>query len=334
MLLEKIAILGDGGWGTAIALLLAEKGAIVKIWGYDPQYIDEMKESRENRKFLPGFNLPENIKLCDKIDTCLEGADIIICAVPTQFLRQTLSKVKSGTKFPKSSIFCSVSKGVEKNTMKRPSEIIRETLGIENISVLSGPSHAEEVAKHLPATVVVASDNIKNAERLQSVFMTSTFRVYTSQDIISVELGGALKNVIAVSVGICEGLGLGDNARAALMTRGLAEMVRLCEFMGGSKETMNGLSGIGDLITTCVSPFGRNRSVGLLLAEGKSLKDITTSTEQVAEGVHTCESVYNIAVKNNIEMPITEALYKVLYKGKPPLEAVSELMSRTPKSEY
>ncbi|MHC4871555.1 MAG: NAD(P)H-dependent glycerol-3-phosphate dehydrogenase [Planctomycetota bacterium] len=333
MQIGKISIIGDGGWGTAIALLLTEKKFNVSLWGYDPEYISEMQKREENFKFLPGFSFSPHLTLCSRADEGVKDADIIIIAVPTQFLRQTLYCFKKHLPTDKKPIICSLTKGVEKNSMSRPSEIIKEVLDISEVTVLSGPSHAEEVAQGLPTTVVAAAENPEDAAVLQEVLSTSSFRVYSSNDVAGVELGGALKNVIAVAVGICEGLGLGDNTRAALMTRGLAEMIRFGVFFGGREETFNGLSGMGDLITTCVSPFGRNRAAGLQLAEGKTLSDIVNGTDKVFEGIHTCESVYKISRENKIDMPITETLYKILHAGKKPQDAVSDLMNRTPKSE-
>jgi glycerol-3-phosphate dehydrogenase (NAD(P)+) len=327
--IKNITVLGDGGWGTANALLLAEKGYNITIWGYDAEYLKSMDAAKENKKFLSGFTLTESISFQPDINAAVESADVLVIAIPTQFLRPSLKNISA--KIPE--LVISLAKGVEKVTMARPTEIINSLLGIDDCAVLSGPSHAEEVAKRLPASVVVACKNNEKAIALQHIFNSETFRVYRSTDAVGVELGGALKNVMAVAVGICEGLGLGDNARSALMTRGLAEMTRMGVAFGGSEETFRGLSGMGDLITTCVSPFGRNRAVGLALADGKTLQDILESTEQVAEGVHTCESVCRIASEKNIEMPIAECLYQILYNSMNPKDAVSMLMTRKPKAE-
>ncbi|MBN1256162.1 MAG: NAD(P)-dependent glycerol-3-phosphate dehydrogenase [Planctomycetes bacterium] len=344
MSIKAITILGDGGWGTAIALLLTGKGYAVQMWGHDPKYLEEMNKTKENKKFLPGFPLPPELKFEAELKAACADAEVMVVAIPTKFLRLSFTgRVNStggmGSMPPLKGVLkdnaavVSLVKGIEEVNMARPSEIIAEAFGIKDVAVLSGPSHAEEVAKGLPATVVVASENKKQAKLLQEVFMTPALRVYTSDDVIGVELGGALKNVMAVAVGICEGLGLGDNARAALMTRGLAEMARMGIALGAKPETFAGLSGVGDLITTCVSPHGRNRAVGLALAKGKKLKEILAATETVAEGITACISARELAQKHKIEMPITEALYSILYDNTPPRETVGKLMNRSPKAE-
>ncbi|MHC4884014.1 MAG: NAD(P)H-dependent glycerol-3-phosphate dehydrogenase [Planctomycetota bacterium] len=330
----RVTVLGDGGWGTAIAILLAEKGHEVCLWGIDALYLIEMEGSRENDKFLPGFTLPENIRFEAEMTDAIADAEVIVMAIPTQFLRSALQQVPDLIDaIPESTRILSLAKGIEQRSGVRPSEIISSLLRRKDIAVLSGPSHAEEVAQKLPCSVTIAAPKQKDAQALQELFCTPTFRAYTSTDVIGVELGGALKNVIAVAVGICEGLKLGDNARSALMTRGLAEMSRLGIALGGKPETFAGLSGMGDLITTCVSPHGRNRAVGLALAGGTSLEDYLLSTNKVSEGVHTCVSVRELARVQGIEMPITDALYSILYDGQSPLDAVNALMTREPKAE-
>lgn len=327
MNLTRIGIIGDGGWGTAIAKILSEKGLDVAIWGHDARYLDTMRASRENTQFLPGITLPASLSFEADLPAVMER-DLVVNAVPTAFLRTVYQR--SG--LPQTSIV-SLTKGIERATHQRPTEILTELLKPKKLAVLSGPSHAEEVAHNLPATLVAASTDAAFSEYVQELFMTPTFRVYTSVDLIGVELGGALKNVIAVAAGILEGLKFGDNTRAALFTRGLAEMTRLGVAMGAHAETFAGLSGVGDLFTTCVSPFGRNRSFGLAIAEGQTLEAIQASRQTVAEGVYTCTSVHELAAQLHVEMPITEALYDVLTNGANPKDAIMALMSRAPKPE-
>ncbi|MFH0910446.1 MAG: NAD(P)H-dependent glycerol-3-phosphate dehydrogenase [Planctomycetota bacterium] len=327
--LRSVAMIGDGGWGTALAMLLAEEGHAVRLWGHDPAYLEELDRTRQNRKFLPGFSIPREVAFEPDLDRALLESDLAIVAVPSNFLRATLERARGAVGVP----VLSVAKGMEEGSLARPSAVIAEVWGARGVAVLSGPSHAEEVAGKLPCTVVLAAEDAARAEALRDVLISPRFRVYSSTDVAGVELGGALKNVIAVAVGICEGLGLGDNARAALMTRGLAEMTRLGTALGGRPETFAGLSGMGDLITTCVSPYGRNRAVGLALAQGRSLEAVLAATEQVAEGVHTCGPVCALARAKGVEMPISEALLGVLHGALTPREAVGALMTRAPRAE-
>lgn len=326
----KLAVIGDGGWGTALATVLASRDLPVALWSHDRAYAEEVALSRCNRKFLAGAALAEAIRVTADTDAVSE-AEMIVVAVPTIFLRLVLERFKG--KVAPGAIIVSVVKGVEQKTRLRPSEIVAEFFPECRIAVLSGPSHAEEVAKGLPTTVVCACGDGEVARRVQETFSTSRFRTYTSGDVIGVELGGALKNVIGVAAGICEGLGFGDNSRAALLTRGLAEMTRLGVALGADAATFRGLSGMGDLITTCVSPFGRNRSVGLQIARGKALDEITAETEMVAEGVHTTRAVVDLADTLRIDMPITREVFRVLFEKKDPQQAVIDLMTRDPREE-
>jgi glycerol-3-phosphate dehydrogenase (NAD(P)+) len=328
----EVSVIGDGGWGTAAAMLLASNGHRVSLWGHDPDYLREMDAARENRRFLPGFRLPEALGLDPDLGAAVRRAELLVVAVPTPYLRDVLAGGGSLALAP-GALAVSLTKGLERQTLERPSRILAAALGGHDVAVLSGPSHAEEVARGLPASVTVAAAETTAAERLQAAFMAPSFRVYTSSDVLGVELGGALKNVMAVAVGIGEGLGLGDNARAALMTRGLAEITRLAVALGARAETFMGLSGMGDLITTCVSPHGRNRAVGLALAEGQPLAQILAGTETVAEGVKTCASVVGLAEREGVEMPICAALHRVLEGEIAAREAVHELMTRAPKAE-
>lgn len=326
----NILVLGDGGWGTAIALLLDKNGHDVTLWSNFPAYARIMAKKRENTKFLPGAKLPTSINITSNLQ--LTTCNLIVMAIPTQYARSVLKKLQvTGYRFQVPIV--SVAKGLEMGTLKRPSEIIKEVLGADKICVLSGPSHAEEVSRGLPASVVIASKDLKLANLAQSVFMNSYFRPYTHSDIIGVELGGAIKNIIAIAAGICDGLRLGDNAKSALLTRGLVEIIRLGKAMGARPDTFFGLSGLGDLITTCVSPHGRNRLVGIKLGQGKTLKEIMASMEMVAEGVWTTRAAIKLSKQYKIEMPITKEVYNILFRRKNPKQAVRDLMRRRAKSE-
>ncbi|GJQ58400.1 MAG: glycerol-3-phosphate dehydrogenase [NAD(P)+] [Candidatus Scalindua sp.] len=328
---RKISVLGTGGWGTALAILLHEKGHRVTLWGATPDYVDLLRQKRENSKYLKGFTIPTDLTITSKIEDAQCEANIIVVAIPTPYVRSILEKGKDS--YIPGTPLVSVIKGIENETLMRSSEIIIDVLGKQPVILLFGPSHAEEVAKRLPTTVVVASEDDELARETQNIFMTNRFRVYTNPDVIGVELGGSLKNVIAIAAGICEGLGFGDNSKAALLTRGLSEIIRLGVAMGGRRETFSGLTGLGDLITTCVSPFGRNRFVGEQIAKGKKLSQLLTEMNQVAEGIRTTKSVCKLAKKFHVEMPITSEIYKVLFEDKDPMTAVNELMVREPKSE-
>lgn len=328
----RVCVVGDGGWGTALSVHLTKRGHDVVTWGVDRSYVEQMRRTRQNPKFLPGVTLPDELQLSSSFEDCLTGKDLIVMAVPTQFMRSVLEKMRPH--FDLRTPVLNVAKGIEVETGMRCSQIIEDVLGVDvEVATLSGPSHAEEVARGLPTTVVVASESASLATLVQMSFMTDRFRIYTSGDIIGVELGGALKNVIALAAGACDGLGFGDNAKAALLTRGIAEIARLGVAMGARAETFSGLSGIGDLITTSFSPYGRNRRVGEQIGRGKSLDDILAESEQVAEGVWTSRAALAWAQKLGVEMPITREIVRVLFEGKSPLEAVSELMLRDPKAE-
>lgn len=322
----KIIVIGDGAWGTALAALLANKGLDVSLWSAFPDYAEDIARTRENAKFLPGAAIPESIVVHSRDSGKVGPFDLAVAAVPTQYMRATLEGAR-GQLGPLPAVV-SVAKGVENETLARPSEIIQAVLAPGRLAVLSGPSHAEEVSRGLPTTVVTASPDADFAGQIQQVFSTALFRVYTTEDVLGVELAGALKNVIAIAAGICDGLGFGDNSKAALLTRGLVEMARLGEVMGGRRSTFAGLAGMGDLITTCFSPFGRNLAVGQAVGKGEKLTGILARMEQVAEGVATTRSARALARKHEVEMPITEEVYRVLFEEKPPRQAVSDLMQR------
>jgi glycerol-3-phosphate dehydrogenase (NAD(P)+) len=329
---NKIAILGSGAMATACSVLLADHaGAAVSMWVRNPAHLEELRERRENRRLLPGVAIPRAVDVSADIEAAIEGAELLLAAIPTSFLRETLSGI--APRLTRHRPVISVIKGLEAETFLRPSQIIEETLGSRAVVALSGPSHAEEIARRLPASVVAASGDVSLARRVQQLFSTDRFRVYTNQDLIGVELAGALKNVIAIAAGICDGLGFGDNAKSALMTRGIVEMQRFGVALGAEAGTFNGLAGIGDLITTCISPHGRNRGVGERLGRGESLDAIVGSMDAVAEGVNTTLSVHDLAERRGIEMPITDAVHAVLFEGRSPLDATTELMDRPPKGE-
>lgn len=328
---KKISVLGTGGWGTALAIVLHNKGHNVTLWGATPDYVEYLKKHRENKKYLKGIEIPSDLNITSDIAKTQIETDLIVIAIPTPYARKTIQPFKnhylSGTPI------VSVIKGIENETLMRGSEILRDVLGEQPIALLLGPSHAEEVARKLPTTVVIASKDIKLAKEIQDIFITERFRVYTNTDVIGVEIGASVKNVIAIAAGICDGLGFGNNSKSALITRGLAEITRLGIAMGGQRDTFSGLTGLGDLITTCVSPYGRNRLVGEQIAKGKKLSQLLEEMDQVAEGILTTKSVCKLANKYNVEMPITKEIYNVLFEDKDPIKAVNELMVREPKSE-
>lgn len=319
----EITVLGDGGWGTALSILLHEKGNSVYLWSNFPDYADILRERRENIKFLPGVKIPEGIK----IGTEIEEAELTILAIPSKYMRGICKMVT------KAKCLLSVAKGIETTSLKRMSEVIQDEIPGAPVVVLSGPSHAEEVSHGAPTAVVAASSDIKLAEYIQGIFMGDRFRVYTTADIIGVELGGALKNVIAIAVGICDGLGLGDNSKAALMTRGLAEIARLGVAMGARRQTFAGLAGMGDVVVTCISRYSRNLGFGRMLAGGKTPEEILASTEMAVEGVPTANAAFELGKRYNVEMPICNEVYQVIYKGKSYKQAIQDLMKRAPKQE-
>jgi glycerol-3-phosphate dehydrogenase (NAD(P)+) len=327
----RIAILGDGGWGTTLAVLLSNKGYSVTLWGAFADYTKRMVETRYNSKFLPGIKIPRQIDLTSDIKSAVVDKEIIVLAIPSQYTRLTLKKIVGS--FAKKTIFLSVTKGIEINSSKRMSEVIHAELGPVKLAVLSGPTIASEVAKEIPTTAVAASNDKQIRKTIQAVFSTKRFRVYTNSDVIGVELGGSLKNVIAIACGVSDGLGFGTNTKAAILTRGVAEISRLGKAMGAKLETFSGISGLGDLVTTCISKQSRNRSVGELIGKGKSLKEICRYMEMVAEGIPTAKSAYALSLKYRIDMPIIKEVYCLLYKNKSPRQAVNDLMTRKSKEE-
>jgi glycerol-3-phosphate dehydrogenase (NAD(P)+) len=328
----KFAILGDGAWGTAIALLLARNpDHHVVLWSAREENARILREKRENIRLLPGVPIPETVELTTDPVRATAGADLWVIAIPTVYLRATLGRIAPSLSADRPVL--SLAKGMEVDTFRRPTEIVREVLSVHHIAVLSGPSHAEEVSRGRPTSLVAASSDLDLARWVQDRFCTDRFRVYTNLDVLGVELAGALKNIIGIAAGIGDGLGFGDNAKSALLTRGLGEIARFGVALGAEHETFFGLAGMGDLITTCISPHGRNRHVGERLGRGDRVADILGSMTMVAEGVYTTRSVYERATRMGIEMPITREVYRVLYEGKPPLAAVNDLMLRDRKRE-
>lgn len=321
------AVLGAGAMGTLCSLVLSHRpGRRVALWGHRTANVEQIAQDRENRRLLPGVQLPDSLVVTGDIQKAIENAECLVAAIPSAFLRATLTDL--APHIPPAVPVVSVIKGIESTTFRRPSEIILETLGPRPIAVLSGPCHAEEAARGLPATLVAASSDLAWANRVRDEFSIKSFRIYTNSDVIGVELAGALKNVMAIAAGICDGLGYGDNAKSALITRGLVEMTRFVVAMGGDASTLTGLAGIGDLITTCISPHGRNRAVGQRLGHGESLAEITQSMPAVAEGVTTCAGVYAIAQSRGIDMPLASEVYEVLFNGKPAAQSARDLMHR------
>lgn len=329
--MSSITVIGDGGWGTALSIILLGNGHDVTIWGPDAAYLEELKRTGENKKFLPGVTLPAGLRWTADEAGALRGADGIVLAVPSRFYSATLQRFLPH--LPARYRAVSVAKGFDPETHQRLSALAADTWNHAGLAALSGPSHAEEAARGVPTVVTVASKKPDEALFWQEAFNNRSFRVYTSDDIIGVEVGGALKNVIALAAGICDGLGFGDNTKAALMTRGLAEITRLGTRMGAQPATFSGLSGIGDLMVTGMSRYSRNRGVGERIGKGESIESILGKMVQVAEGVWTCKAAKLIAGDLGIDLPITSEVYAVLYEGKNPREAVQSLMGRPPKAE-
>jgi glycerol-3-phosphate dehydrogenase (NAD(P)+) len=329
---ERIAILGSGGMAMACAVLLSERSRCeVRIWTRSPERAAELLRDKENRKLLPGVPIPAGVHISGDISEVVDGAGLIVAAIPTRFLRDTLTPLAG--QIPAGLPAVSVAKGLEIGTLMRPSQIMLDVLGPRDVAALGGPSHAEEIARRMPAGVVAASSNRQLAERVQNLFSTDRFRVYTNADIVGVELAGAIKNVIAIAAGICDGLGFGDNAKSGLVTRGLVEMIRFGTALGAEAETFNGLAGLGDLVTTCFSRHSRNRHVGECLGKGQPLDQIVAEMSGIAEGITTTRSIAELARQRGIEMPIAAEVYAVLFEQKSPLEATTCLMMRPPKDE-
>ena len=332
--MSKVSILGAGSWGIALSVLLNYNKHEIILWEFDKDAFQMLSGKREHKDKLPQIRIPESIKITNDLKEALKESEYICLALPSHTIREVAKRI--APHLSSNSIIINLAKGIENKTLCRMSEVLVGELPKEihsNITTLSGPSHAEEVSKKMPTTVVVAGFKDEVTEKVQRIFMNEFFRVYTHHDLIGVELGGSLKNIIAIASGICDGLGLGDNAKGALISRGLAEMIRLGEKLGAEAKTFAGLSGIGDLITTCFSKYSRNRYVGQEIGKGKKLKDILSKMTMVAEGVRTTQSAKELSKKYQVEMPITQKVYQVLFEDKPPKKGLMELMTRQPKSE-
>ena len=325
----NVTVIGTGGWGTALAVLLHGNGHRVTLWGRLKEEVDPILAARENKAFLPGVKIAEAINVTLDTKAALRDAELVVLAVPSHGMRPICRQVREH--LPAAAALVHVAKGIENETGARMSEVIAEELKTDRVVVLSGPSHAEEVGRGVPTAVVVAGPN---AALVQRVFMNERFRIYTHDDVIGVELGGALKNVIAIAAGVCEGIGFGDNTKAALCTRGLAEMARLGAALGARRETFFGLSGIGDLIVTAFSKHSRNRRFGERLGKGETAEQIVSSTQMVAEGVKTAKSAWQLAQRHGVDVPITREVFAILYEGKSPKQAVRDLMTREAKPEF
>ena len=328
--MEKIGIIGSGTWGTAISILLHNNGHEVTIWSAIPEEIDEMAATRKHKN-LPEVTLPESLRLTKDLKEAMEGKDLLVMAVPSVFVRSTAKRMKPY--LHDGQIIVDVAKGIEESTLFTMSQIIEEELPTAQVAALSGPSHAEEVSRGLPTTCVAGAHKKAVAEYIQSVFMSPVFRVYTSPDMLGIEIGAALKNVVALAAGIADGLGYGDNTKAALITRGMAEIARLGMAMGGKYQTFAGLSGIGDLIVTCASMHSRNRRAGILIGKGYSMEEAMKEVQMVVEGVYSAKAAMALAKKYEVPMPIVEQVNRVLFEGMPASEAVSELMLRDKRIE-
>lgn len=330
----KVSVLGAGGWGTTLAILLHYNGHSVTLWEFDKSYAKELIKKHVNPRFLPGIKIPDELHISHNLKESIQNKNLLVLATPSQFLRSVFKKINYED--IKNSIVVSVSKGIETETLMTMTQMMVDVhpgLTTDQLGVLSGPSHAEEVSRRIPTTVTAASESLTTSKSIQAAFMNSYFRVYSSTDVLGVELGGAFKNVIAIGAGIIDGAGFGDNTKAAIMTRGVAEISRLGLAMGAQPETFAGLSGMGDLIVTCMSKHSRNRYVGEQLGKGKKLKQILKSMDMIAEGIETSRSASQLAKKYDVETPITNEVYKILFEDKDPVKATTDLMTRDMKTE-
>lgn len=329
--MNKISFIGGGSFGTALAVLLSKKGSECSVWCHSENTIDDINIRRENTKYLKGITIPDKVTAYSDIEKTIKNSQIVVLAVPSKAIREIARKVAPF--LGGDEIIVTVAKGIEKYTLKRMSQIIEDEIKDHPIVVLSGPSHAEEVARDIPTTVTAASKDMEAARKIQNIFSNNTFRVYTNDDLIGVEIGGAFKNIIALAAGISDGIGYGDNTKAALMTRGMSEIIRVGTKLSGKAETFYGLTGMGDLIVTCTSMHSRNRRAGILIGSGKTVEEATAEVGMVVEGIEAVKAFYELKSKINVDMPITTALYEVLFEGKNPKESVIELMGRKYKEE-
>lgn len=331
--MTRVAVLGSGSWGTAFSMVLADAGAEVMLWGRRPELVESINRTHQNPDYLPGIELPPAVRATNDPVEALDGAEVVVLAVPSQKLRENLTVW--APLLPEGCVLVSLMKGIEVGTSRRMSEVIAETTGVgpERIAVVSGPNLAREIAQRQPAATVVACADEAVAEKLQQVCHTPYFRPYTNTDVVGVELGGAVKNVIALAVGMAKGMGMGDNSQASIVTRGLAEITRLGLALGADAATFAGLAGVGDLVATCLSPLSRNRTFGEKLGRGMTVEEIVASTSQVAEGVKSAESILALAREHHVDMPIVEHVVAAVHDGLPPAEIVRRIMSRTTKAE-
>ena len=329
--MANLGVVGAGSWGTALALVLEKNGHQVTLWSSREEKAEELRKLRENVDKLPGVKLPETLEITSDIEAAVKDKELVVLGVPSLYIRSTAAKMTPYVH--EGQIIVNVSKGIEESTLSTMTEVILEEIPGGDVAVLSGPSHAEEVSRSIPTTVVAGAKTRKTAEKIQSIFMNETFRVYTSPDMLGIEIGGALKNVIALAAGITDGLGFGDNTKAALITRGIAEMSRLGVAMGGYQETFSGLAGMGDLIVTCASRHSRNRKAGYLIGQGYSIKEAMDEVKMVVEGVYSAKAALKLAEKYYVRLPIIEQVNAVLFDGKEAKEAVRELMVRDGKTE-
>lgn len=329
--MANVGVLGAGSWGTALSVLLSDNGHQVTVWSIDENEVKMLNEKREHELKLPGVKLPDDMVITGDLGSTIRGRDFLVLAVPSPFTRSTAKKMSPFV--AEGQIIVDVAKGIEDSTLMTLSRQIEQEIPQADVAVLSGPSHAEEVGRRLPTTCVIGARTRKTAEYLQSMFISNVFRVYTSPDILGIELGGSLKNVIALAAGIADGLGYGDNTKAALITRGIAEIARLGVKMGGKIETFTGLTGIGDLIVTCASVHSRNRKAGYLIGQGMSMQEAMDEVKMVVEGVYSAKAAAKLAQKYEVSMPIVDEVNAVLFEGKSPAEAVNDLMMRESRSE-
>ena len=329
--MANVGVLGAGSWGTALSVLLSDNGHQVTVWSIDENEVKMLNEKREHELKLPGVKLPDDMVITGDLESAIKGKDFLVLAVPSPFTRSTAQKMSPFV--AEGQIIVDVAKGIEESTLMTLSRQIEQEIPQADVAVLSGPSHAEEVGRRLPTTCVVGAKTKKTAEYLQSMFISNVFRVYTSPDILGIELGGSLKNVIALAAGIADGLGYGDNTKAALITRGIAEIARLGVKMGGKIETFTGLTGMGDLIVTCASVHSRNRKAGYLIGKGMSMQESMDEVKMVVEGVYSAKAAAELAKKYDVSMPIVEEVNAVLFGGKSPADAVNDLMMRESRSE-
>ncbi len=332
--MRELSVIGGGSWGTALAMVLAPRAARIRLWVYEKELAAEMQAGRENTMYLPGFRLPPNVEVVNDLGAALAGTEVVLSVMPSHLVRSLYQQMLPHLK--PNMVFVSATKGLENSTLLRMSEVIAETVSRRfkaGVAVISGPTFAREVAAGEPAALVVASADRLLAERVQTAFSGPTFRLYTSGDPVGVEIGGAMKNVVAIGAGVCHGLGLGSNSVAALVTRGLAEITRLATAMGGRPQTLAGLAGLGDLVLTCTGDLSRNRMVGVELARGRRLEEIVGSMKMVAEGIKTTNATVDLARRYNVETPIAARMYEMLHFALPPREAIRKLMERSLKGE-